>query len=119
MRSGQFRNLRTGEIVGEWVWKTDSFWTRFRGLLGRPRIALGEGLWLKPCQQVHMIGMHYPLSVWFLDKTGHVCALIDELHPWRISPFIREATSIIEFPVRWGKATNTQLGDKLEWEENL
>ena len=118
MKSGRLRNLRTGHIVGDWVWKADTFWTRFRGLLGRPRLVLGEGLWLKPCQQVHMLGMRYPLSVWFLDRTDHVCAVIDDLRPWKVSPRSREAASIIEFPTGWGRATNTEVGDKLEWEEN-
>ncbi|SPF43535.1 conserved hypothetical protein [Candidatus Desulfosporosinus infrequens] len=45
--------------------------------------------------------------------------LMDDLRPWKISPFSRKATSVIEFPVGWGKATNTQLGDELVWEETL
>jgi len=117
MISGRLRNLRTGQIIGEKVWKADSFWTRFRGLLGHPALAPGEGLWLKPCQQVHMMGMKFPLSVWFLDKTGHVCMLMDDLRPWKISPRSRRADSVIEFPVGWGNATNTQLGDGLVWEK--
>ncbi len=119
MKSGQLRNLRTEQIVGKWVWKADMFWTRFRGLLGRTSLAPGEGLWLKPCQQVHMMGMKFPLSVWFLDKSGQVCALIDDLRPRKISPRIRNAVSIIEFPEGWGKTTDTQLGDELVWEEHL
>ena len=117
MLTGRLRNLRTDQIVGRLVWKADSFGTRFRGLLCRPALAPGEGLWLKPCQQVHMMGMKFPLSVWFVDKTGHVCMLIDSLQPWKISPRSRIADSVIEFPVGWGKATNTLLGDKLVWEE--
>jgi len=119
MKFGQLHNQRTGQTVGTTVWKADSFWTRFRGLLGRPSLAPGEGLWIKPCQQVHMIGMKYPLSVWFLDKEGRVCALIDDLRPWKISPHIRKATSSIEFPTEWGKTTSTQIGDELVWEEGL
>ena len=119
MKSGRLHNQRTGEIVGEKVWKADSFWTRFRGLLGWPCLVPGEGLWLRPCQQVHMMGMKFPLSVWFLDNKGRVCALIDDLRPWEISPHIRKADSIIEFPAGWGKATSTHLGDELVWEEGL
>lgn len=118
MTIGQLRNLRTGQIVGERVWKADSNWTRFRGLLGYPALAPGEGMWLKPCRQVHMMGMKFSLSVWFLDKTGHVCMLIDDLRPWKISPLSRQADSAIEFPAGWGKITNTMLGDELVWEES-
>lgn len=117
MISGRFRNKRTGKIVGERVWKADSFWTRFRGLLGRTALGQGEGLWLMHCQQVHMMGMKFPLSVCFLDKTGHVCMLINDLRPWKISLRSRKADSVIEFSVGWGRATNTRLGDELVWEE--
>jgi len=119
MNSGQLHNLRTGQIVGKKVFKAHSFWTRFRGLLGRSTLVPGEGLWIKPCQQVHMMGMKFPLSVWFLDKDGRVCAIIDDLRPWKISPHIRKAASTIEFPAGWGKATSTQLGDELVWAEEL
>ena len=119
MKSGRLRNQRTGEIVAKWVWKADSFWTRFRGLLGRSGLEQGEGLWLHPCQQVHMWGMKFSLSVWFIDQSGQVCELIDELHPWEISPRIRKAVSILEFPEGWGKATDTRLGDELIWEDYL
>jgi hypothetical protein len=119
MKSGQLRNLRTGQIVGKWVWKADSFWTRLRGLLGRSALAPGEGLWLKPCRQIHMIGMAFPISAWFLDESGQVCMLIDDIRPWGISPLARKADSVIEFPVGWGKETNTQIGDQLVWEEHL
>jgi len=119
MKSGQIRNLRTGKIVADQVFIAESFWTRFCGLLGRSFLAPGQGLWLQPCQQVHMLGMKFPLSIWYLDKTGHVCALIDDLQPWKISPSIKNAISIIEFPVGWGKVTNTLLGDHLVWEENF
>ncbi len=117
MKSGQVRNLRTGLMVADQVLIADSFWVRFRGLLGRSFLAPGEGLWLKPCQQVHMFGMQFPLSIWFLDKTDHVCALIDELSPWKTSPRIANAISILEFPAGWGKATGTRLGDELVWEK--
>lgn len=117
MKSGILYNQRTGNIVGKCVWKADSFWSRFRGLLGRSGLEPGEGLWFLPCQQVHMLGMKFSLSIWFIDESGKVCALVDELNPWRISPRIRNAASIFEFPKGWGKKTGTQLGDILIWEE--
>ena len=117
MKSGKLRNLRTGQIVGQEVWKADSFWARFRGLLGRTGLDPGEGLWLLPCQQVHMLGMKFPLSIWFIDEKGRVCDLIDDLKPWKISPRVSRAVSILEFPKEWGKATGTLPGDELKWEE--
>ncbi|HBV86980.1 DUF192 domain-containing protein [Desulfosporosinus sp.] len=118
MNYGQMRNLRTGQVIAEQVWIADSYWTRLLGLLGRSELAPSKGLWIKPCRQVHMIGMRFSISVWYLDKSGQVCGIIDELHPWKVSPYMRKALSILELPVGWGEATNTVLGDKLVWEEN-
>lgn len=117
MKSGKMRNLKTGLIVGECVWKADTFWNRLRGLMGGSRLETGEGLWLIPCQQVHMVGMKFSLSVWFLDQSGHVCALIDDLPRGKISPRVKNSVSVIEFTAGWGIATNTLIGDEIRWEE--
>lgn len=106
------QNLRSGMPIGE-PWLADSFVDRLRGLLGRPVLKEGEGLWLKPCRQVHMFGMRYPLSIWFLDPEGRVLRMIDCLKPGEVSPLCREAASVLEFSAEWGKMTGTQVGDQL------
>lgn len=113
------RNERTGKLVGTKVIKADTFWLRLKGLLGKPGLEQGEGLWLIPCQQVHMMGMRFPLSVWFLDQEGFVCALTDELEPMRISPKIKNAVSVIEFPAGWARFNEIMVGDKLVMEQRL
>ena len=106
------QNLRSGMRIGE-LWLADRFMDRLRGLIGRPVLKAGEGLWLKPCRQVHMFGMRYPLSIWFLDSEGRILRLIDCLKPGEVSPLCREAVSILEFPAQWGKTTGTEVGDRL------
>lgn len=107
-------NSRTGKSIATSVLVADSFWLRLRGLLGRPPLKPYEGLWLIPCQQVHMLGMNYPLSIWFINSTGKVCHIIDELEPGKMSPRIREAVSVIELPAGWAKETDTHVGDILQ-----
>lgn len=106
-------NSRTGEYIATSVLLADSFWLRLRGLLGRSPLKPYEGLWLIPCQQVHMLGMHYALSIWFINSKSEVCHIIDQLEPGKISPRIREAVSIIEFPAGWGAKSDTSIGDNL------
>ncbi|KGK89824.1 hypothetical protein DP73_09330 [Desulfosporosinus sp. HMP52] len=115
MKSGELWNLRTGQMVAAQLVIADSFWLRFRGLLGKSSLKHGEGLWLKGCQQVHMIGMKFPLSIWYLDNHGRVCSIIDNLKPWQIAPRLDRANSIIEFPEGWGELTNTRIGDEVQW----
>ncbi|MDP7112781.1 MAG: DUF192 domain-containing protein [Myxococcota bacterium] len=63
----------------------NTFWSRMRGLLGRPCPAAGEGLLLEPCNQVHMIGMGYPIDVAFISLDGKVLRVVRNLKPWRMT----------------------------------
>jgi hypothetical protein len=63
----------------------NTFWSRMRGLLGRPCPPAGEGLLLEPCNQVHMIGMAYPIDVAFISLEGVVLRVIRNLKPWRMT----------------------------------
>ena len=115
MKSGIVHNLSTNKIIAECVWKADDFFSRLQGLQGRPVLKPGEGLWLMPCQQVHMFGMRFPISVWFLDKSGTVCDIVDEIKPYRISQRRKEAVSVLELPVDWANLTDTRIGDTIKW----
>lgn len=112
MEKVTLQNLRSGMGIGE-LWLADRFMDRLRGLIGRPVLKEGEGLWLKPCRQVHMFGMRYPLSIWFLDSEGRVLHLVDCLKPGEVSPLCRGAASVLEFSAHWGEMTGTEVGDML------
>jgi hypothetical protein len=115
MKSGVIQNLNSNRIIADCVWKADDFISRLRGLQGRPALQPGEGLWLMPCQQVHMFGMRFPISVWFLDKSGKICDIVNEIKPYRISQRRKEAVSVLELPVDWANLTDTRIGDTIKW----
>jgi hypothetical protein len=73
-------------------------WTRLRGLLGTRGLEPGEGLWIKPSNQVHMFGMRYAIDVVFLDDAGTVLRVVHALQPNRISTRVKGATSVLELP---------------------
>jgi uncharacterized membrane protein (UPF0127 family) len=73
-------------------------WTRLRGLLGTSRLDAGHGLWLKPCKQIHMFGMRYAIDAVFLDGRHRVVHTEAGLAPWRVSPRVADAESVIELP---------------------
>lgn len=95
---GQARNAETGEVIAERVRCAHTHWTRLKGLLGTRSFEPGNGLWIKPCQQVHMIGMRYPVDLVFLDDGGRVVRTIGSLAPNRISPKVADAASVLELP---------------------
>lgn len=88
-------------------------WTRMKGLLGTQTLPEGTGLWIRPCNQVHMYLMRYAIDVVFLDAEQRVVALCEALPVNTISPKVKAATSVLELPVgsigRFGLQEGTQL----------
>src|SRR5439155_8662999 len=88
-------------------------WTRLQGLLGTKRLDPGDGLWLRPCRQIHMFGMRYAVDAVFLDERRRVVLALSGLAPWRVSPRVPDAESVLELPagtvVRAGLAEGAQV----------
>ena len=93
------------------------FFDRLRGLLGGPPLVPGEGLYLLPCQSIHMIGMTFPIDAIFVDKQGNVVGLVKDIKPWGISDHYWKAHGCLELPSGTIDATGTALGDRLKFEE--
>jgi uncharacterized membrane protein (UPF0127 family) len=92
----------------------DSASARNKGLLGRERLAPGEGLWIRPCEAVHTFWMRFPIDLIYLDRKGRIRKLRGEVRPWRLSACLT-AHSVLEFPSGTIRDTQTQLGDTLEF----
>lgn len=93
------KDTQSGTVVAHHLRPAHTHWTRFRGLLGTKSLDEGHGLWIKPCNQVHMFFMKYAIDVVFIDKDHRVVRLVEGLAPGKISPKVREAQSVIELPV--------------------
>lgn len=89
----------------------DGWWSRLRGLMGRPPLQPGQGLWIRPCQQVHTQFMSAAIDVVFLDAEGRVLRVLPAMRPWRVSPFLRAAREVLELAA--GEADGLQPGDRL------
>jgi protein-S-isoprenylcysteine O-methyltransferase Ste14/uncharacterized membrane protein (UPF0127 family) len=102
-----------GVVVVERLRPAHTHWARLRGLLGRGPLAPGDGLWLRPCRQVHTFGLRDPIDVAFLDEGGRVLHVVEALAPWRISPYVAAAASVLELPAgtlaRAGVCVGTRL----------
>ena len=107
------REEGTGALVVERLRLAHTHWTRLKGLLGTRSLPPGEGLWLRPCRQVHTFGMRFPIDVAFCDRYGFVLHTTT-LAPRRVSRPVWRAYFAIEAAAgafaRWG----LQLGDVVE-----
>lgn len=110
------RNVTRGTVVASELSVAKGPLGRVLGLLGRPPLRAGQGLWLAPCRQVHSCGMRYPLDVAFVDHNGRVVRVMADFRPWHFSPWVREAAGVIELPAGALAASGTRAGDTLVFE---
>ena len=74
----------------------DTFWTRFMGLMGSPRLPHREGLLIRPCNSIHMFFMRFPIDAVFLDREFRIVKLIKCLEPGKVVGTIPGAWQVLE-----------------------
>lgn len=106
-------NATRGAVVASKVEKADDFLSRGVGLLGRAGLGPGEGLWLVPGKSIHTFFMRFAIDVLFLDEALAVVKVIENMGPWRLSPWVGEAHSVLELEGGALKGS-VAVGDRLE-----
>lgn len=107
----QFFNQTKNIMLAERGRIASSFWSRIRGLLDTKNFSEGDGLLISPCSGIHMLGMKYAIDCLFLDKTGRVVGLLEEIQPGCLSRIFWQAKECLELPAGTISRTGTTLGD--------
>jgi uncharacterized protein len=107
------RNLTRDTLLGGQIDVADTSAKRRTGLLKHTGLERGAGLWIVPCEGVHMFGMKFAIDVVFLNKQKQVVKVRPNLGKWGMS-FSFRAKSVLELPVGTIESTGTQVGDQLE-----
>jgi uncharacterized protein len=109
-------NVTRGTVVAERVlWATGS--AKRHGLLKRKSLDPDEGMYLVPCQWIHMFGMQFPIDVAFLGRDGRVLALHHELQPNRLSRPVLLAEGALELAAGVLRRSGTVVGDVIALED--
>jgi uncharacterized membrane protein (UPF0127 family) len=87
---------------------------RMKGLRGRDGIE--GGLVLRPCRQVHTLGMCFSVDVAFCGREGEVLRRAT-LPPWRVSCLVWRARFVVEAQAGAFDRWNLRPGDRLEVRE--
>ena len=93
------------------------------GLMGRPALPPGEGLWLPASNGIHMMFMRFPIDAVFVSRRDAagvrtVRSVHRGLRAWTgLVPLIWGADGVLELPVGTIDATGTAVGDRLEIRE--
>ena len=106
-------NRTKGTLLASRARVANSMWSRLIGLLGRPSIEPGSGVWLIPSNSIHTIGMLFTFDVVMIDKDFKVVGLRELIRPCRVMwPNLR-AESVIELPAHTIFKSRTAIGDHL------
>lgn len=76
----------------------DSFFERLKGLMFRREPIENEGLWIVPCNAVHMFFMNFSIDVVLLNEQNEVVKVYPQLNPWKITKPEKSAHSTLELP---------------------
>ena len=61
-------NRSKGTVLAEEAGHARGYWRRLIGLMGRARLADGEGLIFTPCRGIHTYFMRFPIDLVFIDR---------------------------------------------------
>ena len=113
---GQAFNRTRQAHLATALFVANTHWTRLRGLLGLATndFRNGSGLWIVPCHGVHTLGMGFPIDVLYLDREMRVVDVRSDVRPWRFTPVLRHAASVLELPCGTVAETKTAVGDTIE-----
>lgn len=114
----QVLNQARGTVIVEHLEMADSYFKRLIGLMGRPDLPEGHGLWIVPCNDIHSCFMRFDFDAVFLDKEHRVLYTLERMKPWRISKIVRGGKIVLELPAGTIARTQTQVGDQLELRVN-
>ena len=120
---GVAHNLDRGTVLAERLETAGSLWGKFVGLMGRPSLPPGDGLWLPASNGIHMMFMRFPIDAVFVGRAGPdgaraVRSVHRGLRRWTgLVPLVRGADGVLELPVGTIDATGTAVGDRLEIRE--
>jgi len=112
MKNVILKNITTDELITENVWSTETFVERFMGLMGRSALPEGYGLWIHPCNQIHMMNMRLAIDVVYLNGQLEVVAIDCCMKPWTIGKKRPTAESVLEFSADYTSG-RIAVGDQL------
>ena len=104
------RRVGDGRVVCERCVAAETFWTRFRGLMGRASLAQDEGMIFRGAGSIHMFFMRFAIDAVFCDRELRVVKVVRGLKPWRLAA-ARGASVVIELAA--GAADGIEPGDEL------
>jgi uncharacterized membrane protein (UPF0127 family) len=105
---------RTGKVLADDLELATSLVALTAGLMFRRTLDRGHGLWLNPCNGIHMMFMRFAIDAVFLDSRERVKKVYRRLPRWwGIVWFVWGARSVLELPSGSTADIDLQRGDQI------
>jgi uncharacterized membrane protein (UPF0127 family) len=101
-------------LVADRVTVATAFRDRRKGVTGREPLGPDEAMVIRPCWQVHTVGVPYPLDVIFCNKRDRVL-YVETLPPSRVSRPVWRARYCVELLGGRAKECGIVRGSVLEF----
>lgn len=105
---------RSGRVLAESLEMPRTMFGRGLGLMFRRELPAGRGMWISPCNGIHMMFMRFPIDAVFLDSSEKVKKVYRRLPAWwGIVPLEWGAHSVLELPPDSTREIDLQRGDQI------
>lgn len=110
-------NRRDGSTLAEDVETARGLRGRLIGLIGRADMPPGSAYLITGCRQIHTFLMRFPIDVIFIDSSGVVVGLEENISPYRISGCYAAAADTLELPSGTISSSSVVIGDHLRFDD--
>lgn len=105
---------RTGKVLADDLEVERSIIGRTVGLMFRHQLEPGQGMWLNPCNGIHMMFMKFAIDAVFLDRKERVKKVYRKLPAWwGVVWFVWGAESVLELPPGSTADIDLKKGDQI------
>ena len=109
----RLRHPASGRVLADRLLVPRTVLGRGLGLMFRRALEPGHGMWIVPCNGIHMFGMRFPIDAVFVDRRLRVVRAYPGLRPWRIVPLVLRAHSVVELPAGTIAGLSLERGEPL------
>jgi uncharacterized membrane protein (UPF0127 family) len=102
-----------GHVLGDRLEAPRTIFGRGLGLMFRRSLEPGGGMWISPCNGIHMFWMRFAIDAVFVDKRHRVLKVYPGLKPWRVVPLVWGAAGVLELPAGTLAGIELKKGDEL------
>ncbi len=105
---------RSGKVLAEELETPRTMFGRGLGLMFRKTLPAGRGMWLIPCNGIHMMFMSFPIDAVFLDSSERVKKVYRRLPAWWGIVLLEwGAHSVLELPPDSTAGIELASGDQI------